>query len=324
MTNFHVLVSDPLHRAGLAMFEAAEGITFTAPGKMSRVETLAAIPQAHALVIRSGTKADSELIARAEKLKIIGRAGVGVDNIDLEAATGRGIVVMNAPDANTIAVAELTLGLMLALARQIPDAHASLAAGEWKRSAFSGAELRGKKLGIIGMGRIGKAVAERAAAFDMRIICVDPIYKLHRIVDGYTENVTRDELWAESDYITLHAPSKEDTRCLINAETIARMKDGVRIINTARGAIVDAHALADAIKRGKVAGAALDVYDPEPPGLDNPLIGLPGVVHVPHIGANTAEAQAEVAVQTVAQVLDGLLKGQFRNVVNSGALALDR
>lgn len=316
MTNYHVLVTDPLHEAGLKMLEETPDVTFIAPGKMARDDVLAAIPQAHALLLRSGTKADRELIEAAPNLKIIGRAGVGVDNIDLEAASEYGIVVMNAPDSNTVAVAELTLGLMISLARQIPAAHESLATGEWKRSTFRGTELRNKCLGIVGMGRIGQAVTRRAAAFEMCVYCTDPLFDIHEIVAGCAECMETDDVLAVSDYISLHAPLNQETRHMINAETIAKMKDGVRIINTARGALIDAGALAAAIKSGKVAGAAVDVYEPEPPGTDNPLVGLPGVIHVPHIGANTFEAQAEVALQTVQQMLDGFFKGEFRNVVN--------
>jgi D-3-phosphoglycerate dehydrogenase len=243
-----------------------------------------------------------------------------VDNVDVEAATARGIVVMNAPDGNTIATAELTLGLMLALARHIVPAAASLAAGEWKRKAFQGTELNGKTLGIVGLGRVGRAVAQRACAFGMHIIATDPCLTAEQIEQCGAECVTWDDLLARADYITLHAPLSEDTRCLIDADALAAMKDGVRIINAARGALVDAGALADAIRRGKVAGAAIDVYTEEPPPSDHPLIGLPGVVHTPHLGASTAEAQAAVAVQAARQVIEALTAGEYNNVINPEVL----
>ncbi len=319
MTTFHILITDPLHPSGLALLRSANGLAITAPGKMDRAAALAAIPQADALILRSGTKADRELIEAGARLRAICRAGVGVDNVDVSAATARGVAVMNTPDGNTVATAELTLGLMLALARHIPQASASLGAGEWKRAAFEGTELRGKTLGIVGLGRIGSAVAQRAAAFDMRVIASDPCVSSDRMTQMHVECVTWAELLAQADYISLHAPLTEETYHLINAESIAAMKDGVRIINTARGAMVDEAALADAIRSGKVAGAAVDVYSVEPP-VSNPLIGLPGVAHTPHLGASTAEAQEAVAVEAAQLVIDALLHGKYRNVVNPEAL----
>jgi D-3-phosphoglycerate dehydrogenase len=317
---YHILVPDNLDKAGLRLLEAAEGITVQAAAKMSRDEVLAAIPSADALIIRSATKVDRAVLDAAPKLKLIGRAGVGVDNVDLTAATERGIIVMNAPDGNTVATAELTLGLMLALARHIPAADGSLKAGQWERKAYLGIELRGKTLGLIGFGRVGRAVAKRAAAFEMTIIAYDP-YVSQEIATPYgVQMVALDELYARADFISLHALVTQENYHMINAESIAKMKDGVRIINDSRGALIDEQALADAIKSGKVAGAALDVYEEEPPKPDNPLIGLPGVIHTPHLGASTLEAQDEVAVQIARQTLDALFKNEYRNVVNPEVL----
>ena len=315
----HILVTDPLHRAGLDALAAAPGVTVTAPGKMDRAAALAAIPSADALIVRSGTKVDCELIAAGARLRVICRAGVGVDNVDVEAATARGIVVMNTPDGNTIATAELTLALMLALARHLVAASASVGAGQWERRAFAGTELRGKTLGLVGLGRVGSAVAQRAAAFGMHVVAADPCRPPEEMARLRVECVSWGELLARSDYISLHAPLDETTYHLVDARAIAAMKDGVRIINTARGAIVDEVALAEAIRSGKVAGAAVDVYSVEPPN-GNPLIGLPDVVHTPHLGASTAEAQEGVAVEAAQQVLDALLRGEYRNVVNPEAL----
>lgn len=318
-SSYHILVTDPLHESGLALLRRADSFTITAPGKMDRAAALAAVADADALIIRSGTTADRELIEAGAKLRAICRAGVGVDNVDVESATARKIVVMNTPDGNAVATAELTLGLMLALARHIGPASAALGVGRWERRAFEGTQLKGKTLGIVGLGRIGSAVARRAAAFEMRVIASDPCRTPGEMAAMGVECVTWAELLAQADYISLHAPLTRETHHLINAETLAAMKDGVRIINTARGAIVDEAALADAIRRGKVAGAAVDVYSVEPP-VDNPLIGLPGVVHTPHLGASTAEAQEAVAVEAAELVIDALLRGQYRNVVNPEAL----
>ena len=317
---FNILVTDNLHKAGLAMLEAVDGFNIIAPGKMSRGDALAAIPEAHALIIRSGTQADRAMIEAAPKLKVICRAGVGVDNVDIAAATAHGVVVMNAPDGNSVATAELAMGLMLALARHIPQAAASLGAGEWKRKTFSGTELRGKTLGIVGLGRIGRHVARRAAAFDMHLIAYDPFIGADDMAALGVEKVELEALWAQSDYITLHTPIIESTRHMVNAKTIAMMKDGVRIVNGARGGLIDEDALAEAIKSGKVAGAAIDVYPKEPPPEDFPLLHLPQVVHTPHLGASTAEAQADVAKQAAQQVIDALKQGVYNNVINRDAL----
>jgi len=315
--SFHVLIPDKLSRQGLEVLQAADSFRLTA-GSLSRSEALAAAADADALIIRSATRVDAEFLAAAPHLKAIARAGAGVDNVDLAAATARGIPVMNTPGGNTIAAAEYTFGLLLALARHIPAGHQALLEGRWERGLM-GTELRGKTLGIIGLGRIGQAVARRALAFDMTVVAYDPRLVAGEECDG-VRVVTLDDLLARSDIISLHAPADDSTRHMINARSIARMKDGVRIVNTARGVLVDAEALAAAIRSGKVAGAALDVYPEEPPAAGYPLIGLPGVIHTPHLAASTHEAQITVAVQAAEQIRDGLLYGEFRNVVNVDAL----
>lgn len=312
---YHVLVPDSVNKRAVEILQAA-GLQVTAPGQMKREETLAAIADADALIIRSATKADAALIAAATKLKVIARAGVGVDNVDLEAASAKGIAVMNTPAGNTVATAELAFGLMLALARHIPQAYDSMQAGKWDRKSFMGTELRGKTLGIIGFGRIGRAIAKRAAAFEMSVIAYDPYVTA---ADG-VELVDLPTLYGRADYITLHSLVNDQTYHMINAESLAQMKRGVRIVNAARGALIDEAALAEAIKSGQVAGAALDVYEEEPPPAGHPLIGLAGVIDTPHLGASTEEAQVAVAIEAAELVVNALLKGEYANVVNADVL----
>lgn len=317
---FHVLIPDNVDRKAIDLLEAADGITLTAPGNMSREETMAAIPTADALIIRSATKVDAAMLAAAPQLKVIARAGVGVDNVDLEAATARGVAVMNTPDGNTISTAEYTFGLMLALARHIPRSYNYLQEGRWDRKAFTGVELRGKTLGIVGFGRIGQAVAKRALAFEMRPIAHDPFIPAEVAENMGVALVDMDTLYAESDFITLHSVITDETREMICAESLAKMKPGVRIINAARGALINDADLAAAIKNGHVAGAALDVYLQEPPPPDHPLIGLQNVIHTPHLAASTSDAQVQVGVDAAQEVLDALLRGDYRNVVNPAVL----
>ena len=316
---FKILVPDNLDAAGLELLQR-EAEFDVVLGPFSREEALARAGDADALIVRSATKVNAEFLAACPVLKVIARAGAGVDNIDSAAATGRGIVVMNTPGGNTIAATEHTLGLMLSLARHIPEAQQSMREGRWDRKAYSGTELKDKVLGIVGLGRIGHAVAHRAKAFEMKIIAYDPILTPEAIREAGVEPVTFEDLLARSDYIVLHAPASEATKNMINAETIAAMKPGVRLINTARGALIDAAALAAAIKSGKVAGAAVDVYPAEPPAADYPLLGLAGVIHTPHLGASTEEAQITVAVQAAQAVRDALLDHTYANVVNPDVL----
>lgn len=321
MADFHILIPDNLDKAGLSILSNTPGVTIQAAAKMSRDEVLAAIPHADALIIRSATKVDAAMMDAAPKLRFIGRAGVGVDNVDLPAATERGIVVSNAPDGNTIATAELAFALMLSTARFIPAAHQSLAGGQWDRKSFTGTELRNKTLGIIGFGRVGRAIAKRAQAFEMTVIAYDPYVKPEAATAVGVTLVPLDSLYTQADYITLHAVVNDENKHMINAASIARMKKGVRLINAARGALIDEAALAEAIRSGHVAAAGIDVYNEEPPEAGNPLIGLKGVVHTPHLGASTVEAQDEVAVQIAHTALDLLLRGEKKNVVNPDVLA---
>lgn len=317
---YHILVPDNVHPSAVDVLRQAGGITFSANGQISRADLLAAVADADALVIRSAHKIDAEVLDAATRLKVIARAGVGVDNVDIPEATRRGIVVMNTPDGNTISTAEHTFGLILALARHIPQAHAILSTGKWDRKAFMGIELRGKTLGIVGLGRIGRAVAKRALAFEMTVIAVDPHLPADVASDLGVELVPADALYARSDIITLHALLTDETREMINRDSIAKMKPGVRIIDAARGALINEVDLAEAIKSGHVAGAALDVFAQEPPQPENPLIGLPGVVHTPHLAASTEDAQVVVAVDAAKLVVDALLNGVYNNVVNPSVL----
>jgi D-3-phosphoglycerate dehydrogenase len=316
----HILIPDNVDQKAVALLEAVEGFNVTAPGKMSREETMAAAPTADALIIRSGTTVDAEMLAAASQLKVIARAGVGVDNVDLEEATRRGVVVMNTPDGNTISTAEHTLGLMLALARHIPNSYVTMNEGRWDRKQFTGVELRGKTLGIIGFGRIGRAVAQRARAFEMTIVAYDPFVDAATAKPLGVSMIDLDTLYAQSDFITLHTVITDDTREMINAETIARMKPGVRIINAARGALINDDDLAVAIGSGQVAGVAMDVYQQEPPPPEHPLVGLQNVIHTPHLAASTTDAQVQVGVDAAQEVIDALTKGEYRNVVNPAVL----
>jgi D-3-phosphoglycerate dehydrogenase len=249
-------------------------------------------------------------------LRVIGRAGVGVDNIDLQAASERGIVVMNTPGANTVATAEHTMALLLAMCRNVPRAVASLSAGRWERKLFKGVEIRGKTMGIIGLGRIGRRVARRCRAFGLEVICHDPYLSDERAHELHIERVTLDELLARSDFVTLHAALTPKTRGMIDKEAIAKMKPGVRIVNAARGALIDEQALIEALQSGHVAGAALDVLTKEPPDFDNPLLHMDNVVVTPHLAASTQEAQREVGIQIVGQVIDALHGVDYRNAIN--------
>lgn len=316
---FHVLVPDSVNKKAVEILEQA-GFKVTAPGQMKREETLAAIADADALIIRSATKADAALINASTKLKAIARAGVGVDNVDLDAASAKKIAVMNTPAGNTVATAEFAFGLMLALARHIPQSFVSMQGGKWDRKSYQGVELRGKTLGIVGYGRIGQAVGKRAAAFDMNVVAYDPFIPADTIRKIGAEPVTLDELFAKSDFISLHSVITEDTRGMINAANIAKMKKGVRIVNAARGALINDADLAEALKSGQVAGAALDVYNEEPPPAGHPLIGLPNVIDTPHLAASTDEAQVAVAIEAAELIVAALQKGEFKNVVNADAL----
>lgn len=314
-----VLVCDPIAEAGIARLREVADVEVKTG--LSPDELKAIIGEYDALAVRSETKVTADVLAAATRLQIIGRAGVGVDNIDVQAATRQGIVVVNSPEGNTIAAAELTVAMLLALSRQIPQADASLRAGRWERKKFLGTEVYGKTLGIIGLGKIGGEVAHRARAFGMTLIAYDPFATEERAADYGAALVTLDELYRRSDFITLHVPLNDQTRGLIGAEQIAKMKDGVRIINCARGGLVDEQALAEAIRAGKVAGAAFDVFRQEPPPPDHPLLLLSENVVTPHLGASTEEAQVNVALDIAEQIADVLAGKPPRAAVNMPALS---
>ena len=313
---FRILVSDKLGQAGLDRLAAAEDVTYDAITGLSKEELLEIIPQYDALIVRSGTQVDEDVLKAGKNLKVVGRAGIGVDNIDVRAATLAGIIVMNTPGANSVATAEQAMALMLAVTRHIAEAHASLSEGEWKRSSYVGTELMGKTLGIIGFGRIGRLVSQRALAFGMTVLAYDPFVSEEIARELNVTLVDLDDLLAESDYITLHTALLEETEEMINAKTIAQMKKGVIIINAARGKLINDHDLAAGLKSGRVGAAAIDVYRQEPPAPTNPLLEAPNVLHTPHLGASTREAQHVVASQVADQVLDALRGTDFPNTLN--------
>lgn len=282
---------------------------------VSREELIDRVAEADAIIVRSATKVDADMIAAAPKLRVIGRAGIGVDNIDLAAATEHGVMVVNAPDANTVSAAEHTVALLLAQARRIPEADASLRAGRWDRKLFKGVELYGKVLGIIGLGRIGTLVAQRASAFGMRIVVNDPYVGEERVARLGAELMDLPDLLSQADFITIHLPRNRDTEGLIGREAFSQMKPGVRLVNVARGGIVDEEALAEAVESGKVAGAALDVYAVEPT-TESPLFSMPQVVVTPHLGASTREAQDKAGCSVAASVLAALQGEMVRSAVN--------
>ena len=317
---YTVLIPDNVDQKAVSLLEATDGLNVVYTGKLSQEELVAQAGDAHAMIIRSGVKITPEVLDAAPNLKAIARAGVGVDNVDLDAATAKNVIVMNTPGGNTISTAEHTFGLMIALARHIPQGDASLRAGRWDRKLFVGVELKDKTLGLIGLGRIGKAIAKRAQAFEMTVIAHDPYIEASTAEAMGVALVELDALYANADFISLHALITDETRGMLNADAFAKMKDGVRIINASRGALINDADLAAAIQSGKVAGAALDVYDPEPPAEDNPLIGLDNVVHTPHLAASTSDAQVTVAVEAAQLISDTLLHDKPETVVNGGVL----
>ena len=311
-----VLVSDPLGEAGSELLAAAPDVTVRVATGLAKPDLLEAVRDVEALIVRSGTQVDAEVIEAAPRLRIVGRAGVGTDNIDVDAATKRGVLVTNTPHANTTATAELTMALMLAAARHIGPAHGIVAAGQWERSGFTGFELKGKTLGIVGFGRIGRAVAARARAFEMRVVAYDP-YVSEAV--GREHGVALEDLdgvLAEADVLTLHAVPPPDGSPVIGAAEISRMKPGASIVNAARGQLLDAAAARAALDDGHLRVVGVDVYAEEPPPADHPLVGHPKVVHTPHLGASTVEAQRDVSVQIVEQVLASLRGQRVENCVN--------
>lgn len=316
---YRILITDDLGRDGLARLDGAEDVQYDVVKLPSRQKLLEMIGDYDVVITRSGTALDDVVFQAGRRLKIAGRAGVGLDNVDIDAATRRGILVMNTPEANTLAATEMTFALLLALCRRVPWADASVKRGEWARSKFVGSQLSDKTLGIIGLGRIGSRVAVRGQAFGMKTIAYDP-YISEDVADRFHVRLETnlDDLLAQGDIITVHTPLTDETRGMIAKEQIARMKRGVKVINCARGGIFDEQDLYDGLVSGRIAGAALDVYTAEPPNTEllKRLLALDQVVASPHIGASTLEAQREVAVQMVRQVLDALRGLNFSNVVN--------
>ena len=298
-----VLVAEPLGQAGLDRLAQEHEVDVRL--NLTRDELLAALPEYDALIVRSQVQVDAPAIAAGTRLKVVGRAGVGVDNIDVAAATNAGVAVVNAPTANTLAAAEHTMALILALARRVAAADASVRRGEWRRADFMGTELGGKTLGIVGLGRVGLAVADRARAFAMNLLGSDPLVSADAASTYGVRLVGVDELLAESDFVTLHVPLVAQTRGLLDAARLGRMKGGALLINVARGGVVDEAALADALVSGRIGGAAIDVFEREPLG-DSPLLSAPNTVLTPHLGASTAEAQARASIEVVQGVLDVL------------------
>jgi D-3-phosphoglycerate dehydrogenase len=312
-----VLLTDNIAQKALDVFAEYSDIEAVSVGTLEPDELAAILPEYEAVIVRSPTKLTKELIDAGLRLKYIGRAGVGVDNIDIEAATARGIVVMNAPFGNIVSTAEHTIAMMLALARRIPQADRSVRAKEWERSALKGVELDDKTLGIIGIGRVGREVARRMLAFNMRVVASDPFVTEEDAAKMGIQLQDLDTVLRDGDFITVHVPLGAGTRGLIGDPEIAKMKDGVFLINCARGGVVDEDAVARAIERGKIAGIAFDVYENEPPG-DNPLLGHERSVFTPHLGAATSDAQVRVAVDAARSVAKALTTGETENAVNAG------
>ncbi|HEX3472204.1 MAG TPA: phosphoglycerate dehydrogenase [Silvibacterium sp.] len=314
-----IVLAEKVSPATLAVFQSEPGWQIVSHDQIKN-GLAAEIADADGLVVRSAVQVDDALLSAAPKLRVIGRAGVGVDNIDADAATRRGIVVMNTPGANAIAVAELTLGMMLALARQLPKANETMHAGKWDKKSLQGVELRGKKLGVLGLGRIGLEVARRARGFGMEVIGHDPFVSASIARENAIHLVSTEELFREADYLTLHVGLTPQTAGIINQATLATMKKGVRIVNCARGELIVEDALADALKNGHVGGAALDVFHKEPPH-DSPFFSMENVILTPHIAGSTAEAQEAVGVQIALQVREYLKLGVVQNAVNLPSLS---
>lgn len=311
-----VVIADPLSAEGVELLAAADGLEVVDASGGDRSSLLQAVGDAEGLIVRSGTRVDTELLEAAQHLEVIGRAGVGVDNIDLEAATRRGIAVLNAPGANTSSTAEFAFALLLTVARRVAEADRSLRGGRWDRKAMRGRQLRGNVLGIVGAGRIGSEVARRARAFGMRVLAYDPYLTQERAAEEGIERVELGDLLERSDFVTLHVPLTEQTRGMIGVAELARMKPTAMLVNAARGGVVDEGALAVALEQRKLAGAALDVFAQEPLPEDHPLRQSPNVVMTPHIGAATVEAQRQVALEIARSVRDALVTGDLSSALN--------
>ncbi len=321
MAAIKILISDPLAKEGVEILKSNKGFKVDEVSKLSESELLKKIKGYDALVIRSGTTVTEKVIKAADKLKVIGRAGVGLDNVDVKAASKKGIVVMNAPAGNTISTAEHAFSLMLSLSRNIPQSDQSVKQGKWDRKKYMGVELYGKTLGIIGLGRIGSAFAKRAQSFDMKVIAYDPFLSEDKAKSLNIEPVSLDALLKRADFITIHTPLTDETKHLLDEKAFKKMKKGVRIVNAARGGIISEKALAKALKSGKVAGAALDVYETKAkPPVDSPVMGIDNVITTPHLGASTEEAQVNVAIDIAKCVSEALLGKGYRNAANVPAM----
>jgi len=318
-----VLISDALSPAAVQIFkDRGIEVDFQPALGKDKDKLAEAIGDFDGLAIRSATKVSPKILEKAAKLKVIGRAGIGVDNVDIPAATAKGIIVMNTPFGNSITTAEHAISLMLALARQIPEADSSTRAGKWEKNKFMGVEIYSKTLGIIGCGNIGSIVADRALGLKMKVIAYDPFLTHERATEIGVEKVDLDDLFKRADFITLHTPLTDKTRNIIDAAALAKMKKGVRIVNCARGGLIDEGAIAEALKSGQVAGAAFDVFVEEP-AKASPLFGLPNVVCTPHLGAATSEAQENVALQVAEQMSDYLLRGAITNAINFPSISAE-
>jgi D-3-phosphoglycerate dehydrogenase len=316
-----VVVSDALAPQGLEILERAAGLEVVNVPGISPGELAGVLADADGLVVRSGTKVTADVIASAPQLKVIGRAGIGVDNVDVAAATQRGIVVVNTPEGNNVTTAEHAIALLVSLARHIPQATASMKAGKWEKNKFQGLELYNRTLGVIGLGNIGRIVAERARGLAMRVIAYDPFIAPEVAQQLDVELVPLDELIARADAITIHVPKTKDTTKLLNAERLAKAKRGVLVVNAARGGIVDEAALLAALNSGQVAAAALDVFEQEPTPKEHPLVAHPNVICTPHLGASTEQAQINVSIAVAEQVRDFLSSGEVRNAVNMPSIS---
>ena len=316
-----VLVSDKLGDAGVKLFEEEDGIDVDVKTGMSPEELKEVIKDYDALVIRSATKVTEEILEAAENLKVIGRAGIGVDNVDVEGATKRGIIVMNTPTGNVVTTAEHAISMMMALTRNIPQGTSSMKAGRWDKKKLQGREIYNKTFGVIGFGKIGSIAANRARGLKMRVIVYDPVVTPEKIEKAGCESVSLKELYAQADYISVHVPKSKKTAGLINKKAFEQMKDGVMLVNCARGGIVDEDALYEAMQSGKVAGAALDVFSEEPPPADMPLLQLDNLIATPHLGASTAEAQTNVAVMVAKQIINFLKTNTVENALNTPSVS---
>ena len=311
-----VLVSDKTAPQGLEILEQTAGLEVTYEPGIDPGELLERIGEFDGLVIRSGTKVTAEVIARADRLRIVGRAGIGVDNVDIAAATQRGIVVMNTPEGNNVTTAEHALSLLFSLARHIPQATSSMKAGKWEKSKFQGLELYNRTLGVFGLGNIGRIVVDRAQGLGMHVIACDPHISAEAAARADVELASKEDLLARADAITIHVPRTKETTGLLDREAFARCKKGVLVVNAARGGIIDEEALFEALESGQVAGAALDVFVEEPPPADHPLVSHPNVICTPHLGASTGQAQLNVSTAIARQVAEFLTNGVVRNAVN--------